>query len=184
MAKTNTDSYLQSTAEKVKKSAKPRVLEEIEKILNKQEVHLLNSIKDCESPIEQLYGLYLLEWIHYYEAQFRFIDSDVTISIFTQKEIEYRGKKYRPDFVIEFYALGKEFDFIIECDGHDFHEKTKYQAKRDKTRDRELQSAGYRILRFTGSEIWKDPIRCVFQTYRFIETVTGLEEKGMERYRD
>lgn len=46
---------------------------------------------------------------------------------------------------------------IVECDGHDFHEKTKEQARRDKQRDRFLQSRGYKVLHFTGSEIWADP---------------------------
>jgi very-short-patch-repair endonuclease len=41
----------------------------------------------------------------------------------------------------------------IECDGHDFHERTKQQAARDRKRDRTLQALGYVVLRFTGSEI-------------------------------
>jgi len=49
---------------------------------------------------------------------------------------------------------------IAECDGHDFHERTKEQAAHDKKRDRFLQSKGYKVLRFTGSEIWKDPCGC------------------------
>lgn len=46
---------------------------------------------------------------------------------------------YRVDFLIKTYflPLSKETEsFIIECDGHDFHEKTKEQAKHDKERDR------------------------------------------------
>lgn len=50
---------------------------------------------------------------------------------------------------------------IIECDGHDFHERTKEQASRDKERDRVLQSMGFVVLRFTGSDIWKDALACV-----------------------
>jgi very-short-patch-repair endonuclease len=49
---------------------------------------------------------------------------------------------------------------IVECDGHDFHEKTKEQAQRDKSRDRYLTSQGYRVLRFTGSEIYRDAEKC------------------------
>lgn len=49
---------------------------------------------------------------------------------------------------------------VIECDGHDFHERTKEQAKRDRSRDRDVQAAGFKIFRFTGSEIWKDPCKC------------------------
>ncbi len=49
-----------------------------------------------------------------------------------------------------------EIKVAIECDGHEFHEKTKEQAKRDKAKDRYLQSKGWIIARFTGSEIVKD----------------------------
>jgi very-short-patch-repair endonuclease len=49
---------------------------------------------------------------------------------------------------------------IVECDGHDFHEKTKDQARRDKQRDRFFQSKGYKVLRYAGSEIWADPEKC------------------------
>lgn len=54
---------------------------------------------------------------------------------------------------------------IIECDGHDFHEKTKQQASRDKKRDRDLTTLGYAIYRFTGSEIFKNPSRCFDEVY-------------------
>ncbi len=49
---------------------------------------------------------------------------------------------------------------IVECDGHDFHERTKEQAAKDRSRDREAQMNGYHILRFTGSELWRDPWGC------------------------
>jgi very-short-patch-repair endonuclease len=60
----------------------------------------------------------------------------------------------------------KTFDYeylIIECDGHDYHERTKEQARKDRKRDRDLQSEGYTVFRFTGSEIFSDPIACVRQ---------------------
>lgn len=49
---------------------------------------------------------------------------------------------------------------IVECDGHDFHERTKEQAAKDRSRDRGAQMAGFHILRFTGSELWRDPWGC------------------------
>jgi very-short-patch-repair endonuclease len=49
---------------------------------------------------------------------------------------------------------------IVECDGHDFHERTSEQAGKDKKRDRDLQALGYPVFRFTGSEIWKDMFGC------------------------
>jgi very-short-patch-repair endonuclease len=58
---------------------------------------------------------------------------------------------------------------IVECDGHEYHERTKEQAKRDKGRDRILQSCGYSVFRFTGSEIYKDVIKCANSAIQFIE---------------
>ena len=58
---------------------------------------------------------------------------------------------------------------IVECDGHDFHEKTKQQAKKDKERDRILQSVGFNVFRFTGSEIYNDCFRCAEQCLDFLE---------------
>jgi len=65
------------------------------------------------------------------------------------------------DFVIGVHGNKERPSFLVaECDGHDFHETTKEQARRDRSRDREMQAAGFKIFRFTGSEIWKDPCKC------------------------
>lgn len=47
---------------------------------------------------------------------------------------------------------------IVECDGHDYHDRSKEQASRDRTRDRELKKIGFEVFRYTGSDIWKDPV--------------------------
>ena len=57
-------------------------------------------------------------------------------------------------------------ELVVECDGHQFHEKTPEQAKRDKSRDRNLITSGYPVMRFTGSEICTDPLRCTAQVVR------------------
>lgn len=87
---------------------------------------------------------------------------------------------YRVDFAVEltftepFHELaaicGKEppphlperisVKLVVECDGHIFHEKTAHQARRDKSRDRNLLRRGYPVMRFTGSEISADPLGC------------------------
>lgn len=72
--------------------------------------------------------------------------------------------KYRVDFLV--HDCNNEVRIIIECDGHDFHEKTKEQAHRDKKRDRDLQAAGYKVFRFTGSEIWKTRGRVVAESIK------------------
>lgn len=68
----------------------------------------------------------------------------------------------RVDFAV--YAgdlCGSWVCVAVECDGHNFHEKTKEQAARDKSRDRALVAYNVITLRFTGSEIYNDHKNCV-----------------------
>jgi very-short-patch-repair endonuclease len=58
---------------------------------------------------------------------------------------------------------------VIECDGHEFHERTKEQAKRDRSRDRRLQDAGLTVYRFTGSEIYRNSFGCARQALKWAE---------------
>lgn len=73
--------------------------------------------------------------------------------------------RYRVDFavVISNHWIGGRHQVVVECDGHDFHEKTKEQAARDKLRDRELLCLGWPVMRFTGSEIHRDAAKCAEQ---------------------
>ncbi len=57
---------------------------------------------------------------------------------------------------------------VVECDGHEFHERTREQATRDKNRDRELLNAGYPVMRFTGSEIVSSPLKCSNQIMEWL----------------
>lgn len=70
---------------------------------------------------------------------------------------------YRADFAIYDHSLRDQAPrwIIVECDGHDYHERTKEQARRDKRRDRYMTGCGAVVLRFTGSEIWADAEGCV-----------------------
>lgn len=67
--------------------------------------------------------------------------------------------KYKADFFVDFAGWnGQNAMGVIECDGHDFHERTKKQAEHDKARDRYFQSLGLIVLRYTGAEIHRDPL--------------------------
>ena len=76
---------------------------------------------------------------------------------------------YRVDFVIASHRGRSPRRVVIECDGHDFHEKTKEQAARDKQRDRYLQRMGFKVLRFTGSEIWRDAAKCAAEVFEVLD---------------
>lgn len=56
----------------------------------------------------------------------------------------------------------------VECDGHDFHERTKEQAEHDKKRDRAMQKAGYYVFRFTGSEIFRKGAERALEVSAFV----------------
>lgn len=65
----------------------------------------------------------------------------------------------------------------IECDGHDYHERTKEQAAKDRSKDRILKVRGLEIIRFTGSEINRDPARCVAEIDQLIEAHLGRVQR-------
>lgn len=65
---------------------------------------------------------------------------------------------YRVDFLCCVHANAPYRGIVVECDGHAFHEKTKDQVARDKARDRALQREGFKVFRFSGSEIWRNAI--------------------------
>lgn len=70
---------------------------------------------------------------------------------------------YRVDALV-WFSFGRTLaGLAVECDGHAFHEKTKEQASRDKRRDREILRAGFPVVRFSGSDIYKSPADCVEQ---------------------
>lgn len=69
--------------------------------------------------------------------------------------------RYRVDFLLICGARPAYRKCLaIECDGHDWHEKTKQQVARDKLRDRRLLISGIIPVRFSGSEIHRDHGAC------------------------
>lgn len=82
-------------------------------------------------------------------------------------------KEYRFDFLI-IARFGPPpagtIRIVVECDGHDFHERTKEQAAHDRSRDRALTAAGFKVFRFTGSEIFRGAEKCVWEIGRYLST--------------
>ena len=81
-----------------------------------------------------------------------------------QWEVEAGGNRYRLDFAIP------EKKIAIEVDGHEFH-STKEQRTKDAVRDRNLQLEGWRVFRFTGSEIYANPRVAAGALLRICEVV-------------
>lgn len=148
----------------------------------------------CESPIEKVMLLTLSIIAEQYAESVLYKIGSIeygfkrnaltTITIQPQADIG----EYRVDFLLEWHEIAPDFavsvksrdgvdipgtktiteKLVIACDGHDFHEKTKEQAKRDKERDRNLKMCGFEVFHYTGSEIWKDPFDCANQALKFL----------------
>lgn len=128
-----------------------------------------------QSPIENLMAAALLfavssdEWFNepYYKNKFE----ERGEHDFTQLEKTLRSMgiyiwpeatvgKYRADFLVCFAHFNGGYSWgAIECDGHNHHNLTKEQAEHDRERDRYFQSIGLLILRFTGTEISRAPLK-------------------------
>lgn len=154
-------------------------------------------VSACESPIEQMLLLALKTYgdevasIHRYSYDSPSCIRDASVeppTAWNNLVIQSQAStgKYRVDFKLTYRETGKDFckenqsDFIarqvlVECDGHEFHEKTKEQAANDKKRDRELAAKGYTVLRFTGSEIWKDPFKCAEEIFNYLQKGSQVE---------
>lgn len=95
----------------------------------------------CESPIEQ-----------------RLIFS-LSFELFLKVEPQIRLANYRADFGFP----GRKI--AVECDGHEYH-KTQEQRTHDARRDRVFTTEGWNVIRFTGSEINADPLKCAREIER------------------
>lgn len=143
----------------------------------------------CESPIERLFLAEALndgwrfpdmsdwranyDWIRHLHHEAHsclfFCRDDLPHFPFLvmQMPLELDGRRLRLDFAIV-EPEEDRFRVAIELDGHDFHERTREQAESDKSRDRLLQAKGWRVLRFTGSEIVRDVGSCWMDVIRHI----------------
>jgi very-short-patch-repair endonuclease len=66
---------------------------------------------------------------------------------------------------------------VVECDGHQWHEKTKEQAARDKQRDRFLQTQCGGVVHFTGSEIYRNAPGCLSDAIKVLEALHLKDDK-------
>lgn len=151
----------------------------------------------CESPAEQLFlaslarqggGVpmlisdkpHLAMWLRWGPFMERFVTRvypQMPLTIEHQDLI--RGPQdYRVDFLVHLERLepGKpttKVRFVVEIDGHDYHERTKEQAARDRLRDRMFTQAGYTVLRYTASEVYNDPVTVTEELISLIGRCSG-----------
>ncbi len=120
-------------------------------------------ISKCESPVE-------IQLMLGFE---RIVDRASALGYVLTPQYEF--DPYRLDFA--FVADGGRM-LAVEVDGHDFHEKTQQQAEWDKRRDRFLVLGGWRVIRFTGSEVYRDVSKCVFEVLAHLEHLSASEVRA------
>lgn len=132
---------------------------------------LLPFLRGCESPLEQLL---LIDFTITFAAEPNY-DSDLPylkgmiidpelykfpLKITPQQKIAIDKQNFRADFLFEIFDFRDPEQtiekIIVEIDGHDFHERTKEQAIRDRSRDRLMTREEFRVLRFTGTEVFQN----------------------------
>jgi very-short-patch-repair endonuclease len=65
--------------------------------------------------------------------------------------------RYRIDFLVRWKLGDISYFYAVECDGHDYHSRTKAQIERDKERDNSLLALDIPTFRYAGSSIVRDP---------------------------
>lgn len=139
----------------------------------------------CESPIEAILGTHLMalsafglptEFIVGPSSRSQYLTpAGDMVFVMAQQPIG----KYRADFVVQLFLEGVlRSTVVVECDGHDFHERTKEQASRDRSRDRAMTADGYTVMRFTGAEIHKDAAACAAEVEGFLQEVIYPTKKA------
>lgn len=123
--------------------------------------------KKCESPVEEIFdsAMQMLDRLKIFSS----------VYLPARLNHQYVVDNYRLDFAYEGEGEKGPYRIAIEIDGHDFHERTKEQASHDKQRDRYLQSKNWRVLRFTGSDVYRNPFACAQEVLDTIQQLhTGL----------
>lgn len=111
----------------------------------------------CNSPIEAIF---------YFALCVTNVYKGFPFEIERQVDIETEKGNYRVDFIVR----SKEIKVVIECDGHEFHEKTKEQVAYGNDRDLNLKIEGYEVIHFSGSQIYNEPIVCCTKVMKYFKS--------------
>jgi hypothetical protein len=76
--------------------------------------------------------------------------------VMIQPKMRLDGKSIRPDLAV-WIPADPNIKIIAECDGFAFH-SDKQSFQRDRIRDRRLMEIGFRVRRYSGPEIFANPI--------------------------
>lgn len=107
----------------------------------------------CGSPIEVHFACAFITTVEGMGGRIKIIHTDEEMEVLEAGFFLYPQKqigKHRVDFLIGRKGIRP---IVAECDGRDFHHSTRDQIERDRKRDAELEAAGFRVLRYPGTQI-------------------------------
>jgi hypothetical protein len=84
------------------------------------------------------------------------VDFVNSFHVMIQPTMKLDGKTIRPDLAV-WVPADPSIKIIAECDGFAFH-SDKQSFQRDRIRDRRLMEIGFRVRRYSGPEIFANPI--------------------------
>lgn len=143
------------------------------KFITKIDLNLM-CMAEIESPIEKMFFIALHGYAELFDLTIFPIHSDFVITERNSGTIHLCAQKvigdYRVDFLISHIDINdNKIDLIVELDGHAFHDKNKEQRAYEKARDRYFSRNGFKTLHFTGSEVFRDPFKCVLEAFSVLE---------------
>lgn len=145
------------------------------------------------TPIEQIFYMAYIIYVSDFCEAVKYDEKILSFPLVLQeeimplKDIYYNGKKYIVDFVIDlsrkttdgknyvYPALYKQ-KYAIELDGYEFH-TSKPQIEKDYERENNLRELGFTVIRFTGGQIYKNPLLCIDKLVNIIK-IDIEREKG------
>jgi len=117
---------------------------------------------NIESPIEQLLYIDLL----YLSSV-----NPIKISIEPQKKIS----GFKVDFYIEYKPFNHtknkwmpEKSIVVECDSKQWHDRSEKDRIYEKQRERKIIAKGFKLLRFTGTEIFHNHKKCAMEIINYL----------------
>lgn len=125
---------------------------------------------DIESPLEAVFLVWweALKGVNPLWNEHRIQSQQALVVDGRTRRIDFVLLLDDPDPLIEAQALGVRYPGIaIELDGHDFHERTKSQVIDRNERDRGLQATGWTVFHFSGTELYRDPEKCLTEVMEF-----------------
>lgn len=166
-------------------------------IMSCDDAGLVDAIRNCciinskGTPIEQIFT------ICYHNYVDKFVVGTVNgkmplgivldMELMEQYPIECGKNNYIADYVIDFskldgnnlpmYPAFNKLKYVIELDGFDYH-STKKQVNYDYEREQQLQMLGYKVVRFTGSQVFNKPYSCV---HKLLTIVLNDMQKEIEK---